>query len=292
MYRSFFMLAFVLASFAIKAQTFREKYAQLNQPGNDSALFHHINDWLLAEPTSADPYIAFFNFYLDRSEHELIEVTKDTVGKTGLVISDSLNNPVGMLVSRIGYDDSLFALAIKWVNAGIEKHPKRLDLYFGKIYALGLKGDYLKQTSEVISVIQLDSAYQRQWLWDDDQPQGDTSLFREAIQDYASVLFGVEKYAQVKAIARAMIKHYPNDIYSITNMGACMLMDGKWDEALFWFKRAESLRPNDVVVMNNMAYTYEQKGDIPSAILYYQKMMEKGDEEQRSVAKQKLSELK
>ena len=49
-----------------------------------------------------------------------------------------------------------------------------------------------------------------------------------------------------------------------------MARRGLWSEALFRFKQARRLRPEDPKILNNMAVAYEALGNFERALEYYQ----------------------
>ena len=54
------------------------------------------------------------------------------------------------------------------------------------------------------------------------------------------------------------------------DFGVDMARRGLWSEALFRFKRAHELDPNDARILNNMAVAYEALGQFDKALRHYQ----------------------
>lgn len=54
------------------------------------------------------------------------------------------------------------------------------------------------------------------------------------------------------------------------DFGVDMARRGLWSEALFRFKRAHELNPNDARILNNMAVAYEALGQFDKALRHYQ----------------------
>ncbi|MEO1367127.1 MAG: tetratricopeptide repeat protein [Acidobacteriota bacterium] len=52
--------------------------------------------------------------------------------------------------------------------------------------------------------------------------------------------------------------------------GVDMARRGLWSEALFRFKRANQLNPNDARILNNLAVAYEALGQFDNALRHYQ----------------------
>ena len=57
------------------------------------------------------------------------------------------------------------------------------------------------------------------------------------------------------------------------SFGVKMAQRGLWNEALFRFKRAAELRPNDGKILNNLAVAYEAVGQYENALLAYQEAL-------------------
>ncbi len=55
--------------------------------------------------------------------------------------------------------------------------------------------------------------------------------------------------------------------------GVQMAKRGLWSEALFRFKQAEKLQPDDAKTLNNLAVAYEAVGQFEEALEYYQKAL-------------------
>ena len=55
--------------------------------------------------------------------------------------------------------------------------------------------------------------------------------------------------------------------------GVQMARRGLWSEALFRFKQAEKIQPNDAKTLNNLAVAYEAVGQFEQALEYYQKAL-------------------
>ncbi|MCU0391741.1 MAG: tetratricopeptide repeat protein [Thermoflexibacter sp.] len=66
----------------------------------------------------------------------------------------------------------------------------------------------------------------------------------------------------------------PNMVEAYTNIGTIKLYGGKLDEAITNLKKAYTLRPNDKIILGNLAATYRDKKDTVMANYYAQKYQE------------------
>ena len=55
--------------------------------------------------------------------------------------------------------------------------------------------------------------------------------------------------------------------------GVKMARRGLWSEALFRFKKADEMQPNDAKTLNNLAVAYEAVGQFDLALEHYQKAL-------------------
>jgi tetratricopeptide (TPR) repeat protein len=63
------------------------------------------------------------------------------------------------------------------------------------------------------------------------------------------------------------------------NYGARMAKQGYWHEALFRFRRAIALAPNDAEIQNDLAVAYEAVGETANALAAYRRALELAPEE-------------
>jgi len=61
------------------------------------------------------------------------------------------------------------------------------------------------------------------------------------------------------------LSYNPNSPEIMNNIGACLFMLNKYDEAIAWFKKALELKKDYVQAYGNLTYAYIQKGDLVSA---------------------------
>ena len=71
-----------------------------------------------------------------KSHQEILALTTDQPNGESLVLKDSLNQTAGFLGSQIHYDQTELKKGLNKIDEGIKLYPNRLDMRFGKIYAL------------------------------------------------------------------------------------------------------------------------------------------------------------
>lgn len=254
---------------------FRKLYSQTEDPKKQEKL---LKEWEAADKNDAELYVSYARYYLEQQQPEIIAVPTDSLDKEGVVI-DAPNNRDAILQAK------------KVLLRGLAIHPERLDIRFGYIRLLSFEEDYKGMVSAVEEALTVDHERKHNWLWEMDEPVKD-DRFLAAIQDYAAMAFEGEDYDAVKKIGEAVLKYYPDNVESLSNVGISYLVKEQYDTALDYFLKASKLNDKDVVVLNNIAEVYKRKHDNPNAKKYYEEMVRVGQQEDIDYAKTKIAELK
>jgi tetratricopeptide (TPR) repeat protein len=270
--KALFILILSLPLFGF-TQDFKEKFIELfKQKNNEKEILEHLQKWENAQPNNAELYVAYFNFYFFKSRQELLHLDKQPGQGENLILKDSTGKTAGYIYSGYQYNDSLFQLGQHYINEGIKRNPKRLDLYFGKIHTLGAIGQYDQYLSELLKVIDLAVKTKYDWLWTDDKEFEDSkNHFKGVIQSYCNELFDLDppQFKIIIPISEKMISYFPQDVENYSNIGSCYARQGDFKKGLEYFNKAIKLNPKDLIVLNNLAYSYEQLREYENAILYY-----------------------
>ncbi len=151
-----------------------------------------------------------------------------------------------------------------------------------------------KFTQELISAIDYSQKIDLKWTWTDNKSIDDPKKFMlSAEQDYVSQLYeaGDDQVNNMRSIAETVLKYYPDHVENLSNLGITYIIDKDYTHALEPFLKAEKIAPTDGIVLNNIAYCYDLKGDKANAIKYYELTEKYGDERAKQTDKQKLQEL-
>lgn len=254
-----------------------------------------LNNWKKESTKDIDYFIAAFNFYFKESQNEIVQLTKEAPkdDTEALVLNDSLGNKAGYMYSNVSTNDSLFAISQNTIDSAIRLFPNRLDLRFGKIHTLGEVEKFDEFTTEIIKTIAYSATINHNWLWANDNNLEDPEhFFIDAMQSYQNTLFQIESDENLKKITKKMYEIFPNDIYVISSYGVTFLIEGKNNEALELYLKAEKINPNDTIVLNNIGLIYERLSDKNSALRYYKKITEIGNENEKLAAQKKINNLK
>jgi tetratricopeptide (TPR) repeat protein len=297
MLRSIYILlgCLVMAS-AAESQDFKKKFEGMIAEHDTAGVRTLLLKWNEQRPKDPELFIAWFNYYTRKSMMEIVTLSKEEQAGENLVITDTGgNNVVGYMGSTQRYDSAVLQLGLDKIDTGISLYPNRLDMRFGKVYMLGEEEQYASYTNEIVKAINYGQQINNSWLWTDGKPQKDAQQFLlNTVQGYVSELYDKNDNSllpYIRQIAEAVLKYYPDNVESLSDVAVTYLIPGDVDKALPYLLRAEKLSPKDVIVLGNIATTYTRKKDTADAKKYYNKMVEYGDSDQVEFAKEQIKSL-
>jgi tetratricopeptide (TPR) repeat protein len=283
----------------LSGQTFKQQFNDLVSKKDGVGQQHLLEKWEKADNNDPELFVAYFNFYVIKSEKEIVALGQNHKGKDVLQIMDqdtTKKEPVAFMYGDTYYEPNLLSKGFDWISKGIKKHPNRLDMRFGKIYMFGQLADYEKFTTEIIKTIDYSNENKNKWTWADSKPLDDPKEFMlSSIQNYQLQLYDTENdklLDNMKRIAETVLKYYPDHIESLSNLSIVFMLQKQYDKALEPLLKAEKLNPKDYIVLSNIAQAYKLKGDNKNAIIYYELTLKHGDEEAKKYAHGQIEELK
>lgn len=218
-------LLFVLFMFlgvTCNAQCYREQFVKLLGENDIERQYTILKSWEDAEPDDPELYVSFFNYYFAKSRQETVSLTtKQPDGESIPITKENDKTVVGYLGSNIFHTKADFDAGISYIDRGIAKFPDRLDMRFGKTYAFSQIGDFSRLTKEIVATIERSNANQNNWLWTQEKTLENPREFMfRAIQDYVVKLFtlGKDKAIFIMLIAETVLKYYPDQIESLSNL--------------------------------------------------------------------------
>jgi tetratricopeptide (TPR) repeat protein len=289
------LLLLVLLAGKSFAQNYKGDFSRLLTKKDTAAQWQLLQNWQQADPTDAELFMAYFNYYFRASRQEMVRLSDSCNGNSALAITDSTGAQVGYLTDDFGYDSATLDKAFQYIDKGINTYTTRLDMRLGKIYALGQIENYERFTNEIVTAIEMSNQLKSQWTWADNKKVEDPEkFFLGTVQDYVVQLYnaGDDQLDRMRTIAQTVLKYYPKHVESLSNLAITYGLQGDYDKALQSLLKAEKLMPRDVIVLNNIATMYERKGDKVNAIKYFELTAKLGDKEIRNEAVKKLKALK
>lgn len=279
-------------------QTFKEHFTELASKKDTTGQIKLFEKWEKTNSNDPELYIAYFNYYVEKSRTDIITLGNNPKGEDVLAIMDkdtAKKNPVSYMYGDTHYNPVLLKKGFDYIDKGIMKNPTRLDLRFGKIYMYGQIEDYENYTTEVIKAIDYSEVIKNKWTWADNRQYEQTQkYFLGDIQNYVLQLYNTQDDSlldNMKRIAEAVLKHYPDHIESLTNLSIVYLLKKDYDKALEKLLKAEQLDPKDAIVSSDIAQAYKLKGDNKNSIKYYELAIKNGDEQTIDFAKKQIEKL-
>ncbi len=106
----------------------------------------------------------------------------------------------------------------------------------------------------------------------------DTDAQEEALKEYGYVLEKLsindkDNLYILERIFQKKLTASPNNANLNANLGAVLQKEGRYDEALTFYKQAESLDPSNINTRINVGTLYQQKGDYRTAIKAYETVL-------------------
>lgn len=278
-------------------ENFQEKFKELCQTRDTIGQLKLLQRWEKSKPKDPELFTSLFNYYYDKSKKQAVNISTEQLKGESLSFQNKDGKTVGYISDRKPiFLDKLLEKSFEKIDKGINLYPNRLDMRFGKVYALGQLPDWERFTSEIIKAIDYSSINKNNWTWTNDEKyNGGEKEFLLDIQTYQLQIYNTGddnllKYMQ--KIAIKVLEHYPNHIESLSNLSITYLLDKKYDKAIEKLKIAEKINPKDGIILSNIAHGYRLKGDINSSIAYYEKMLKLDDNKSVEFAKQRLKEIK
>jgi len=254
-----------------------------------------LMEWERENPDDPELYTCYFNYYLSLSQEEFITVENEPQNAMSIEIHDTVDNSIGYLNSKIIYNDTDIQKALDYIDKGISKFGRRLDMRFGKIYVYGEIKKWDLFTKEIIATLEYSKTIENSWVWTLNDPIDDGQMYMLSIvQDYISQLFNTEDDAllqNIRDISKAILQIKPNHKESLTNIGVTYIAEEKFDKALDALLKAERVDFKDFIILSNIAFCHKQLGNKQKAIEYYSKTKEYGNDEVKAFADKAIKEL-
>jgi tetratricopeptide (TPR) repeat protein len=282
----------------VSGQTFKEQFGDLVSKRDTLEQRLLLLKWESVDNNDPELYVAYFNYYVHKSESEILAIGQNPKGKDALQIMDqdtTKKEPVAFIYGNTYYEPKMLSRGFDWITKGIKRHPNRLDMRFGKIYLFGQLEDYEKFTAEIINAIDYSTENKNQWTWADSKALEDPKEFMlSSIQSYQIQLYNTENDSllnNMKRIAETVLKYYPDHIESLSNLSIVHILQKQYDKGLEYLLKAEKLNPEDYIVLGNIAQAYKLKEDKKSAIKYYELTAKYGGDDAKKFAQEQIDEL-
>lgn len=290
------LLVVALFSTTVLGQDFKTDFDKYYQEGDIVKQLEILTSWENQDPKNPELFTSYFNYYFLKSKQEVLSISTEQPKGESLSLQDSTGKTAGFIGSSIYFNPETFNIGIAKIDEGIKLYPNRLDMRFGKIYALGQAKNWQGFTNEIVKTIQYSSENDNQWTWtNNEKKENGKDFFLTSLQDYQLNLYNTgndDLLVNMRTIAQEILKYYPKHVESLSNLSITYLLTGEYDKGIEPLLKAEKIDPEDVIVLGNIAQGYKLKGDKETAIEYYEKVIRYGNERSIAYAKQQIQELK
>lgn len=202
-----------------------------------------LEDWARTEPQNSDLHACYFNYFFTQSRMEPQRA------------------------------DSYIQKGMDWIDRGIWLYPSRLDMRFGKIYALGQMDRWISFAEEVIKVVEFSAELQNKWTWALDEPwKGGEREFLAAIQEFQMRIFSTEADSLIdnmREIGLTVLEHYPGNYESLINVGVSYQLEEDYGQAIKYLHKAHEMDEEDAIVHSNLGFCYKLTGDLEKAKYHF-----------------------
>jgi tetratricopeptide (TPR) repeat protein len=150
--------------------------------------------------------------------------------------------------------------------------------------------------SEILQLIPFADSIDYEWTWTYHEEKEDAkNFFLSSLQGYQMTLYNTNDDSllyPMREIALEILKYNPNHVESLSTYALTYIILGEYEPGIEALLKAEELAPTDIIVLNNLAQAYKRNGDTALAIVYYEKILEIGDERDKKMAQSEIDKLK
>lgn len=282
------------ACFAQETAYYTQAVSLLHQ-GNTDSLKVHMQAWEQAEPNNAEIYALWLNYYYMTAGKEIVKFQEEEPLETSLAIVDSTGNTVGYMVSTVVYNEETLQKGYDKIDEGIALYPNRLDFYFGKTRVIVTCSDnYPACISEFEKVFTRQKENKGKWEWTFNQAlgNGSDSLIINNTQSYITAMIDAGENSYASQLIDLSLQTYPNNVYFWADKAALLYQSGDLKGALNAYLKILKTDPNDYLVAYNIAYLYENMGDLKKARKYYKLATQSSEPDIAQSANQALEDIK
>lgn len=276
-------------------QNYFEEFKQHIKAKDTTAQKEILLKWEKAEPNNPELFTSYFNHYFLKSRKTGVAIESKQSGELSLTLKDSVGKE-WFMNDKVWFDKSVLDKGFVYINKGIEKYPKRLDMRFGKAYVYGQLGDWDSFTKHIVQTIDYGNSINNKWIWTNNQAlENPDDFFIGSIQDYVLQLYNTNDdslLTNMREISEKVIEYYPNEVKFLSNIAITYIVLGKYDKGLPYLLKAEKINPKDYIILGNIGTAYKRLDDKENAIIYFKKALEYGDEYTKEFATKELEELK
>ena len=167
---------------------------------------------------------------------------------------------------------------------GSMQYPDRLDLWCGFVHAAINLGDYESAEGCIQAIIDRLEYNVNNWYWTYNEPfyEGEEAHEREFVQimhDYVAEFLNDNVLDYAYSVSSRVLEYFPDNTIVLNDVALSYLYSGDLEAACPYLEYAFELNPEDLVVMTNLAYVYEDLGRYEDSFELANMMIMSGEED-------------
>ncbi len=268
----YFIILFVISLQAtLFGQSFKEKFYEQKDTINKLKI---LKNWEEKDTIDSDLYIAYYNYYMDKSRETGKKNTK-YYGKPGKIDSIVNNNTI---ISNKKFLDK----AIEYVDKAIKINPNRIDYREGKIYHYASLEEWDNLANEMIKLINYSNHIKNNWISNENKSlENPEKKMLNLISRYQYNLyyFSQNETRNLFKVSKAVYKYYPYYNENIFFLSECYRMKNNYRKSIDFLFEAYKLEPTNFLVIRYIAENYEKAGDSKKALEYFKLAIKYSDQQ-------------
>jgi len=147
--------------------------------------------------------------------------------------------------------------ALAHLNRGLQLAPQDITIHEGRLHVLEISRRYKEMAKALDESCTTYTGKEAPDAW----------------LSYTSELFDQQQYQAALDLGLILDKHYPNNPDILGNIGACLDVMKRDNEAISYLQRAVALAPNDPIDTWDLGRAYDYAGQIKEADTWYNKAL-------------------
>jgi pentatricopeptide repeat protein len=257
-----FTLLFFAAFSLGKAQNFSEKFQSYLQVRDTLRMDTLLHQWRKESPEDPERFVCAFNYQMHMAFVHW-EKRKDSL---------------------------VMYKALPTLDSGLQRFPRRLDMYLGKAYVyqqMHLTEPFL-QTCQ--SLLEQGKASKQGWQWNHGQPVSHAEdIITQAFHEYMDQTD--ERTLQLK-IGELLLKYYPNHPPTTIRVAELHFQVKNWDTGIKLLEKARKAHPGHPEIALRLGIAYAETGKLKEAEKMFNMAIEYGFGPTADEAAERLKSLR
>ncbi len=256
-----------------------------------------LNQWEEVDPMNGKMLVAKFNYYFTKSQSTSVTVRpeKKYLGADPVLsLKDSTGTDV-YYFQEVFYDDSLFSMAMSYLDKAVAAEPLRIDLRFTKATALM---SYEKDSPDMALSYLLglvDKNVTENCKWEYPGAELGEDFFSQSMQEYCFAFYSLgtpSGYEAFRTLSERMLLVDPKDPVFLANTGTYDFVVAKdLKKALKTYKKVLKIKPGDYTALKNCVLLARQQNDVKLEKKYLSEFISCAPENERLAARARLEYL-